>query len=48
VLQNTIPARVDVMNTETAYLPINVTAPESDACEAFRNVIAELKERTIL
>ena len=29
VLNNTIPARVDVMNTETMYLPINFTAPNS-------------------
>lgn len=48
VLQNTIPARVDVMNTETMYLPINFTAPDSPACEAFRSVIAELRERNVL
>ena len=48
VLDNVIPARVDVMNTETLYLPINLTAPESDACEAFRDVISELRERSIL
>lgn len=47
-LENVIPARVDVKNTEVAYLPINLTAPTSDACEAFRAVIAELKEREVL
>ena len=48
VLENVIPARVDVMDTETLFLPINLTAPDSDACEAFRDVISELRERSIL
>ena len=48
LMHNTIPARVDVMNTETSYLPINLTAPNSDACEAFRSVVSELKEREVL
>ena len=48
VLENMIPARVDVKNTEVRYLPINFTAPESDSCEAFRAVVAELKEREVL
>ena len=48
VLQNTIPARVDVMNTETMYLPINFTAPESPACEAFMDVVREMRERNVL
>lgn len=48
VLQNMIPSRVDIKNTETKYLPINITAPTSDACEAFRDVVAELLERGVL
>lgn len=48
VLKATIPSRVDVLNTETMYLPINFTAPESEACEAFRRVVNELKERNVL
>ena len=48
LLQNVIPARVDVKNTEVQYLPINLTAPNSDACEAFRSVISELREREVL
>ncbi len=48
LMENTLPARVDIMNTETMYLPINLTAPNSDACEAFRAVISELKEREVL
>ena len=48
VLENMIPARVDVKNTEVQYLPINFTAPNSDSCEAFRAVVAELKERGVL
>jgi len=45
LVENTIPSRVDVKNTETRYLPINLTAPNSDSCEAFRAVISELIER---
>jgi chromosome partitioning protein len=48
VLDNTIPARVDIKNTETDYLPINIVKPDSDACAAFRSVVAELKEREVL
>ena len=48
LMENTIPARVDVKNTETRYLPINLTAPNSDSCEAFRAVVSELIEREVL
>ena len=48
LMESTIPSRVDVKNTETQYLPINLTAPNSDACEAFRAVVSELKEREVL
>lgn len=48
VLENTIPARVDIKKTEINYLPINLTAPDSDSCEAFRAVVAELRERKVL
>ena len=48
LMENTIPSRVDVKNTETKYLPINLTAPNSDSCESFRAVISELKERGVL
>ena len=48
VLNTIIPSRVDIKNTELTYLPINLSAPKSDACEAFRGVVAELKERKVL
>ena len=48
ILDNTIPARVDVKKTEIRYLPINFTAPNSDAHEAFCAVISELRERKVL
>ena len=48
VLENMIPSRVDVKNTEVKYLPINFTSPDSDSCEAFRAVISELRERKVL
>lgn len=48
ILDHTIPARVDIKRTETAYLPINVVAPESTSCEAFRSVVSELREKGVL
>ena len=48
LMNNTIPSRVDVKNTEISYLPINLTAPNSDSCEAFRTVVSELKESGVL
>ena len=48
LMDNTIPSRVDIKSTETKYLPINLAAPNSDACEAFRTVVSELKEREVL
>lgn len=48
VLDSVIPSRVDIKNTETTYLPINITAPYSDSCIAFKKVVAELKERGVL
>lgn len=48
VLDTMIPARVDIKNTETAYLPINISAPNSPSCEIFRSVVSELKKRRVL
>lgn len=48
LLDQVIPSRVDIKSTEIEYLPINITAPNTDSCEAFRNVVAELKERKVL
>ena len=48
LLDNQLPSRVDVKNTETAFLPINLTEPNSDACKAFRAVVAEMNERGVL
>lgn len=49
ILVNTfVPSRVDIKDTETAYLPINFTAPNSDSCKAFRKIVKELKERKVL
>lgn len=48
VLDNTIPCRVDIKNTETDYLPINLTKPNSDSCDAFRKIVSELKEKGVL
>lgn len=48
VLNTTIPARVDIKNTEVKYLPINATAPDSDGCESFRRVVSDLREKGVL
>lgn len=48
ILDNVIPSRVDIKNTETAYLPINLLSPDSVACEAFRDVVSELRTRGVL
>lgn len=48
VLDSVIPSRVKIKDTEVKYLPINLTAPSSSECEAFRNVVSELKERRVL
>lgn len=48
IVNNTVPARVDIKKTETQYLPINITAPNSDSCESIRNVVSELKEKGVL
>ena len=48
IVNTMIPSRVDIKSTEIRYLPINITAPNSDSCEAFRGVVAELKERGVL
>ena len=48
ILEHTIPSRVDIKNTETSYLPINILSSESVSCEAFRDVVSELKTRGVL
>lgn len=48
ILNTIIPSRVDIKDTETQYLPINLTAPNSDSCEAFRDVVSELREKGVL
>lgn len=48
ILDHVIPSRVDIKNTETSYLPINVLLSDSFSCEAFRDVVSELKTRGVL
>lgn len=48
LIDTVVPSRVEIKNTETSFLPINITAPNSDSCEAFRSIISELKERKVL
>lgn len=48
VLDTMIFSKAEIKNTETAYLPINLTAPKSVSCKTFREVVKELKEREVL
>lgn len=48
LLKATIPYRADMKRTSPNCLPINLLAPKSDACEAVRNVVKELKEKGVL
>lgn len=48
ILDTVIPARGDIKDTETAYLPINVMASDSNSCEAFRDVVSELRTKEVL
>lgn len=48
MLVNTVvPNRVEIKNTELKYSPINVIAPESDSCAAFKKIIDELFEKGV-
>ena len=48
ILDTVIPARGDIKDTETAYLPINIFAPDSNSCEAFRDLVSELRRKGVL
>lgn len=48
IVDQVLPSRVDIKNTEIEYVPINVLAPNSDACTAFRNLIRELEGKGVL
>lgn len=48
LVEQTVPSRVEIKNTELEYAPINVLAPKSDSCKAFRALVEELKEKGVL
>jgi len=48
LVEQTIPSRVEIKNTEVEYVPINILAPKSDSCQAFRNLIKELEVKGVL
>lgn len=48
ILDHVIPARGDIKDTEIGFLPINIMFSNSSSCEAFRDIVAELKEREVL
>lgn len=48
ILDTVVPARGDIKDTETTYLPINIMAPDSSSSEAFRDVVSELRRREVL
>jgi chromosome partitioning protein len=47
LLKATIPYRADMKRTSPNCMPINILAPKSDAYEAVRAVVAELKEKGV-
>lgn len=47
LMDTVIPSRVDIKNTELKYLPINITAPNSDSCDAFRDLVSELIRKEV-
>lgn len=47
LLKNYVPYRADMKRTAPNCMPINVLAPKSDACEAIRVVVRELKEKGV-
>lgn len=48
LVQQPIPSRVKLKDTELKYKPINVLYPNSEETEFFRNVLDELKEKGVL
>lgn len=48
VLKTVIPYRKVIKESGVDLLPLNKTAPKSDACKAFRGVVKELRERKVL
>ena len=48
LLEATIPYRADMKRTSPNCMPINILAPKSDACEAIRAVVDELKRKGVL
>ena len=48
IIDHVIPSRVQIKDTETEYVPVNILAPKSDSCAAFRALVEELREREVL
>lgn len=48
LVEQAVPNRVKLKDTELHYAPINVLYPDSDECQAFRNIVKELFEKGVL
>lgn len=48
LVEQPVPNRVKLKDTELKYAPINVLYPGSEECEAFRNIVKELFEKGVL
>ena len=48
LVNQTVPSRVKLKNTELKYKPINVLYPNSEECEAFREIVRELVVKGVL
>lgn len=47
LVETFIPYRVAIKNTSKIWKPINISDPKSDACEAVRAVVENLKEKGV-
>lgn len=48
LVEQPVPNRVKLKDTELNYAPINVLYPASEECEVFRNIVKELFEKGVL
>lgn len=48
LIDQPVPSRTKLKDTELEYAPINVLYPNSEECEAFRTIVKELFEKGVL
>ncbi len=48
LVDQAVPNRVKLKDTEVKYSPINILYPKSEECQVFRNIVNELFEKGVL